>query len=199
MNHSITYQRLVSLKNGDASSFRLIYDEYHSLIYYYSLKFLRQEQIAEEATADVFILLWQKRTIIDPSLPIQALLYKIAKDTAYNYLKKIASNSRLKRQFVKNYPTIEFKDGEVTLLEKEQLSQVETIIESLPPKRQAVFKLRYYEGFDNGMIAEQLGISINTVKVHLSKARLYLKEELLHHKGVYTCLGWIFVDAWYNS
>jgi len=68
------------------------------------------------------------------------------------------------------------KNGEVLIIEKEQLMQLNEIIETLPPMRLVVFKLRYFEGLDNGKIADQLGISINTVKVHLAKARLYLRS-----------------------
>ncbi|MEN0048147.1 MAG: sigma-70 family RNA polymerase sigma factor, partial [Bacteroidota bacterium] len=166
MKQKITYQNLVELRNGDAQSFKMIYDNYHSTIYYYAYKFIQNESMAEEATADVFITLWKKRASVNPSLPVQALLYKIAKDTAYNYLKKIAANDRLKQEYLNNYPAIDLQNGEVLLLEKEQLFQVERVIESLPPKRLEVFKLRYYEGLDNSGIAQQLGISINTVKVH---------------------------------
>ena len=191
-----TYHHLVALKKGNTNSFKWIYDQYHSLIYYYTLKFLQEETMAEEATADVFITLWKKRIIIDPNLPIQAFLYKIAKDTAYNYLKKIAADARLKQQYLENYPIIELKNGEVLFLEKEQLAQVEKIIETLPPKRLAIFKLRYYEGLDNNKIAQQLGISINTVKVHLAKARLYLKEQLPLQQEAYLVLFWMVMDAY---
>lgn len=147
--------------------------------------------MAEEATADVFITLWKKRIIIDPNLPIQAFLYKIAKDTAYNYLKKIANDARLRQEYLNNYPIIELKNGEVLFLEKEQLAQVEKVIETLPPKRLEVFKLRYYEGLDNPKIATRLGISINTVKVHLAKSRLYIKEKLTQEQELDWLLLWL--------
>lgn len=71
---------------------------------------------------------------------------------------------------------------------------VHQIIETLPPKRLVVFKMRYYDGLDNPTIAKQLCISINTVKVHLAKARLYLKEQLSLNKAAYLIL--ILIDAW---
>ena len=196
MHQENTYHNLVALKNGDAKSFKWIYAQYHSLIYYYCLKFIQQEMLAEEATADVFITLWKKRTIINPNLPIEAFLYKIAKDTAYNYLKKIANDTRLRQQYLENYPILELKNGEVLFLEKEQLAQVEKVIETMPPKRLAIFKLRYYEGLDNTKIVAQLGISINTVKVHLAKARLYLKEQLPLQQEAYLVLVWMLFDSW---
>lgn len=178
MNEESTYYHLVALKRGDIKSFEYIYTQHHSLIFHYSLKFIQDKALTEEATADVFITLWKKRVLINPNLPIQALLYKIAKDTAYNYLKKIASNTRLKQQYLENYPSIELKNGEVLFLQKEQLALFHQVIETLPPKRLKVFKMRYYEGMDNKKIAQKLGISINTVKVHLNKAKLYLKEKI---------------------
>ena len=51
-------------------------------------------------------------------------------------------------------------------------------METLPPQRKAIFKMRYFEGKDNSKIAEQMQISINTVKVQLVKARRHLKQQL---------------------
>lgn len=41
-----------------------------------------------------------------------------------------------------------------------------------------IFVLRYFEGFDNTEIADQLGTSTNTVAVTLHRARARLKEEM---------------------
>lgn len=38
--------------------------------------------------------------------------------------------------------------------------------------------MRYYEGMDNPSIAQSLEISTNTVKIHLVKARQFLKQHL---------------------
>ncbi|MDB4539489.1 sigma-70 family RNA polymerase sigma factor [Saprospiraceae bacterium] len=182
MKKEITYNQLEALKHGDSDILKVIYTQYHSVIYYYTLKFIQLETMAEEATADVFITLWKRRAVIDSNLPIQAFLYKIAKDMAYNYLKKIASANRLKQQYLENYPVLELKNGEALLLEKEKMTLISHVIETLPPKRLEIFKMRYYEGLDNNTIAKRLGISINTVKAHLAKARLNLKDKLSNEK-----------------
>ena len=64
------------------------------------------------------------------------------------------------------------------MIEKEQLEAISKLVETLPPKRKTIFKMRYFEGKDNGTIAEQMHISINTVKVHLMKARHHLKQQI---------------------
>ncbi len=181
----------MALKEGDVHSFGMIYTQYHSLIYYYALKFLQQKALAEEATSDVFIILWKKRALIDPHSTIQAFLYKIARDIAYNYLRKIASDARLRKEYLENYPIIEFKNGEVLFLEQERLELVKEVIQTLPPRRLEVFKLRYYEGLDNHKIAALLDISVSTVKVHLAKARFYLKGKLSSEQEFDLMLVWL--------
>lgn len=172
------YDYLLALKSGCKKSFQRVFEDTYPLIFHYCLKFIRQEALAEEATGDVFIRLWQKRAIIDPHQPIEALLYKIARDTAYNYLKKIASDERLKQVYFEQYPVIETKDGETILLAEERSATVKKIIEALPPRRQEIFKMHYYEGIDNQSIADQLHLSPHTVKAQLVKARHYLRQQL---------------------
>ena len=103
---------LKAFKRGDRDSFRWIYDQFHPVIYHYCLKFLLRQSLAEEATSDVFVKLWQKSRIIDANDTILPLLYKIAKDTAYNYLKKIATDTRLRQRFLENYVLIDLDDAQ---------------------------------------------------------------------------------------
>ncbi|MEL6649565.1 MAG: sigma factor, partial [Bacteroidota bacterium] len=84
------YTSLHLLKAGNKEGLEYLYSQYHGRIYAFCYRFFRQTELAEEATADVFVTLWKKRFLINPKIGIQALLYKIAKDTAFNYLKKIA-------------------------------------------------------------------------------------------------------------
>jgi RNA polymerase sigma-70 factor (ECF subfamily) len=64
------------------------------------------------------------------------------------------------------------------LLEKELEDQVRKSIEQLPPQCRQVFKLSRFEGKHNPEIADQLGISINTVKYHLRYALSFLRKDL---------------------
>lgn len=205
MNKESQYHYLASLKKGDINSFREIYDQYYSQIYAFAQKFIPQKSMAEEATADVFIILWKKRSIIDPNKEVKAFLYKIAKDTVWNYLKKIANDKRLEQEYVEHFillsQSIELKTGERLFLEKEQLSAIHKIIETLPPKRLEIFKLRYFEGLNNSKISQKLGISVNTVKTHLLKARLHLRERIIKAHEIDLIIFWyiIFISFYSSS
>ncbi len=180
MGKGLLYQHIMELKRGNEDSFRWVYEFYHQQIYHYCLKIIRLEPLAEEATADVFVTIWKKRRILDPQKPFVPLLYKIAKDTTYNYLKKIAADKRLKESFLKQADDASFnKSGEILFLEKESLLAVQQIVEALPQKRKEIFKMRYYDGLNNQSIAQQLNISVNTVREQLARARQYLRRHNL--------------------
>jgi RNA polymerase sigma-70 factor (ECF subfamily) len=178
MSHPVEHIHLEGLQAGSKGSFEAIYQLHHQAIYFYCLKFLRQTELAEEATADVFVKLWKKRSIIDPAQSIAPFLYKLAKDIAYNYLRKIASDQRLRAEYLARYPLLNEQDGENIFIGKEDISLIQNLIEQLPPKRKAIFKLRYEEELDYESIARRLDISPNTVKVQLVKARKFLKQHM---------------------
>lgn len=167
-----------ALKNGDQISFKWLYAKYFQVIFLYSKKLIGIEVLAEEATSEVFVTLWKKRSIINTDQSIRPFLYHIAKVKAYDCLKKIANDKRLEEQFLLEHRVVNSKSGERLLIEKEQFEAISKLVEALPPQRKAIFKMRYFEGKDNSKIAEQMQISINTVKVQLVKARQHLRQHI---------------------
>ena len=55
---------------------------------------------------------------------------------------------------------------------------IDAAIQTLPPKYRLVFNLRDIEGFNTKETAEILGISTQSVKTRLHRARLFLREEI---------------------
>ncbi|MEL6844350.1 MAG: RNA polymerase sigma-70 factor, partial [Bacteroidota bacterium] len=159
------------------------YSQYHGRIYAFCYRFFRQTELSEEATADVFIKLWEKRETIDPSLNILPFLFKIAKDISLNYLKQVARNEKLKQAYVQRYLQEMTPNTEKQLIRHEEIQHYLQIVEHLPPKRKEIFKMRYIQEMDYQSIADRLNLSPNTVKVQLVKARKFLKLRLLEHES----------------
>lgn len=65
-----------------------------------------------------------------------------------------------------------------TLLSKELEEEISNAINSLPKECQTVFLKSRMENKKNQEIADELGISINTVKYHLKNALKFLRERL---------------------
>ena len=118
------YRHLSALKTGDQSSLKWVYAKYFQIIFLYCKKLIGIEVLAEEATSEVFLTLWEKRSIITTDQSIQPFLYHIAKVKAYDYLKKIANDQRLQNQFLLSHSVGNSKSGEHLLIEKEQLEAI---------------------------------------------------------------------------
>lgn len=181
---------LQALAKGEKKGLNWLFEQYKKPIFHFCMKLLKDQVLAEEATADVFIAIWKKRKLIDTYHSIQPLLYKIARDTAYSYLRKVASDKRLKQRFLENYPLADLQDAEWLYLKKEHVNRVIHIVETLPEQRQQIFRMRYFDGKDNPAIAEELELSIHTVKSQLVKARKFVRQELgiLGSSNVYVLL-----------
>ncbi|WP_339379523.1 RNA polymerase sigma factor [Okeania hirsuta] len=93
------YRHLSALKNGEQSSLEWIYAKYFQIIFLYCKKLIGIEVLAEEATSEVFLTLWEKRSIISTDKSIQAFCIHIAKVRLNDHLKKIANDQRLKSNF----------------------------------------------------------------------------------------------------
>ncbi len=49
------------LKEGDEKAFRQIYLKYHKELYSVAVKYLRTEDLADDAVHDIFVKLWDNR------------------------------------------------------------------------------------------------------------------------------------------
>lgn len=172
---------LERLREGDQESFRWIFNQNHPGIYGFCLKLTGQQAVSEEITSDVFVRLWHKRKIVDPSLPISHFLFKITKDLVWNYLKKESKESQQQLQYALEWNASNPPTAESELILKDYLAIAETAINLLPEKRREVFLLHYQGNLDNEEIARQLDISESTVRVHLSKAIQFLRNYLKSH------------------
>ena len=57
-------------------------------------------------------------------------------------------------------------------------SQLLKVVEGLPSKMQQIVKMRFIENYKYVEIAEELGVSVNTVKTQLKRAKLKIGEQM---------------------
>lgn len=167
---------LSALKDGNRESFKWLFDRYKIAVYAYILSMFKSEKWADDVCSEVFIAIWNNRESLQTDT-FKSYLFQIAKNKTLNQLKKIAADARQEEEFIRRYRENQVKYYETeTFGYGEQLLKQE--IEKLPPRRKEIIERKYFQGQKNTQIAQDMGITINTVKVHLYKARLYLKSRL---------------------
>ena len=148
---------------------------------------LVQDDEAEDIVQEAFMELWKRKEDIDDESHIKAFLYRIVYTKALNVIKhrtvvnNHADSVKKVTQFKLDYYNTETNDVMNYIEGLETRKQINDAIGELPAKCREVFILSYQHDKKNKEIAEQLGISIRTVEVHLYKAVKTLRARLKRH------------------
>lgn len=80
-------RRLVAdLLEGDESAFCELYALYKDRLMWFSLKFLKSRDMAEDVFQDAFASIWQNRRFLNPNVPFGPYVYTIVKNRILNLL-----------------------------------------------------------------------------------------------------------------
>ena len=168
------------LQQGDQQAFLVLYDRYHQLVYNWVLKLVKVPELAEDIVQEVFIKIWQIRERINPLQSFPAFVYKISRNKAFAFLKKIASDDTLRSKVMTELGS-NAESAENRLLWQQYQELLNKAVEQLPLQRKKVFKLCRQEGMSYEEVAAELGISRNTVKEHMVMAMKNIREYFSQH------------------
>ncbi len=164
-------------KQGNQDAFEKIYRQYYKKVYLFARKHTSDSILAEDILHDAFLKLWEKRTLINPNVPIEAQIFVITRNLIINQYRREISKQQVYEQLTAAQKKA---DTDADDLSPNTVQQIHAAIEALPPKRREIFKMSKLEGFTYEEIAEVLQISKNTVESQMVKALRFLRERMAH-------------------
>lgn len=177
---------ITSLINGDINAFKEIYHTYFKKVFHFIRRFLLSKEDAEEITQDVFLKLWEKRSVLDISKNISSYLFTIAQHKIIDkYRQYVAAESRIKKIISFRSKTININSTEQLMDFYELSTIINQLVNELPFGRRTIFKLNREDGYTYKEIANLLKISEGTVEKQMSKALKTLRAKLNVRYGVY--------------
>ncbi|MDR0507741.1 MAG: sigma-70 family RNA polymerase sigma factor [Dysgonamonadaceae bacterium] len=141
-------------------------------LYYTALKWLQNEEDAEDAVQETLLRLWKIREQLDTVDNLGAFASRTAKNICIDHLRTTKEHTE----------AIDFylgADNETPYIKAERMDSVaivKKIIEKLPELQRAVIQLRDVEGYELQEIADITGTQIAAVTVNLSRARKKVRE-----------------------
>ncbi|MBK7099438.1 MAG: RNA polymerase sigma-70 factor [Sphingobacteriales bacterium] len=179
-DNSLT-EAFAGLAKGDDLAFTSIYNNYFSKIFSTALHFCKIRELAEDITQQVFLVLWEERTLLYKIDNPEAWLWTITKNQALNRLKKEAQKKNY-YNYLREFFEDEAQTPFVQLLQKQKGERIEHLVSLLSPRQQQIYRMNKYCGVTYKEIAFQLGLSKETVKEHMANALKNLKQLLYNYK-----------------
>lgn len=155
-----------AIRNGSEAAFEEAYHAFHQKLYAYFLKKTGSASVSEELVQVSFVKLWQFRHTLSDDFPLSLQLFRIAKTSVIDVLRKEARNRvvAVSETRMHNIPAAAAED-----LVHDRLLQVKKASQHLPPIRRKIIESRL-AGLSNQEIALHLSVSRKTVENQINKA-----------------------------
>jgi len=168
-----------ALREGDESAVRTLYDRFGGLVYTVAHRVVGDAQRAEDVTQHVFLQAWRNAESFEPGRDFAPWLATIARR---------AGIDALRREQRRPADAIDFADEADSALVSlpPSAEQVETVwsvraaIDGLVDEEREIVRLQHLLGHTHSEIAQELGISIGTVKSRSHRAHRRLAARLGH-------------------
>jgi RNA polymerase sigma-70 factor (ECF subfamily) len=179
---NLTDQQLIEgIRAGNIEAFEELYRLYYVYLCLIAEHITGNPSDAEEIVSDVFVKMWNNRSVIRIDTSVRGYLIRAVRNTSFNYLEREHPPRKLSGPLSdldykllawdSDYPLGQLYSEEVrNLLEKG--------INELPEACREIFLLSRNDNLKYREIAGKLGVSVNTVKTQLKIALSRLKDNL---------------------
>ncbi|MDO6429862.1 RNA polymerase sigma-70 factor [Flavitalea sp. BT771] len=164
-----------SIQKRDGQAFEHYYKEHYRTFLLAACNYLKDPGLAQEVVNDVFLRLWEDAGSITIQSSLKAYIYRAVVNRSLNELDK-HKRERAHQAELRHRPeeTFELKEME----ENELKIRLYKAIDQLPEQCLRVFRMSRFEELKQQEIADRLGISIKTVKNHITHALKQLNRVL---------------------
>lgn len=187
---------IYSLQSGDNQAYKYIYDHHYVLLCKIAYEFLKDDFLAESIVDDIIFHLWEKRDTLEITTSLRSYLVQAVRNRCINYLNLEREKREVRfsvidqqNEWLENaFYSDDYPLGR--LLEDELEQEIKKAIDRLPEECKTVFHKSRFEEKRYEQIAEELGISINTVKYHIKNAIARLSTDLNKYLLILICCIW---------
>jgi RNA polymerase sigma-70 factor (ECF subfamily) len=163
--------------NSSRASFKRLYLFYYGKLFNLAKSLVKQDELAEEITNDVFMNLWARRASLAEINNFTYYCYTSVKNKALTCLSK----NQLKSVNIDDV-NVDVADssatGEDKLVCEDLTKLINTTLSKLSDQCRLVFKLVKEDGLKYREVADLLDISIKTVEYHMGNALKTLAQGL---------------------
>ena len=173
-NRTEDTQILELFNTNEELAFRRLFDRYYMSLCIYSVQLTDTFDLSEDLVQNVLLRFWEKRIFKEISTSLRSYLYTAVRNEALQYLRReqLLSTEQLTGVEV-DIPEDEYNETELMELK----ARLKSALDKLPAQEYQAVKSVILENRKYKEAAEHLGISVNTLKTHLSRALKSLRKQ----------------------
>lgn len=163
------------IRNRNRKVFEAFFREYYPFLTKFAEGFVFDKHVSEDIVQNLFVSFWENSKRIKIETSIKSYLYQSVKNRCLNYLRDLHVQDKNKLLYIEASLN---SDDPSSWQEIDLTRKIQDAIDSLPPQMKELFKMKYLQGAKTKEIAEAKGISENTIKTQLQRAKEKLRKKL---------------------
>lgn len=166
--------------SGDPDAVRACMDRYSGLVWSLARRFCFNPSDAEDAVQEIFLDLWKSAARYDSGVASEAtFVAMIARRRLIDRRRRASRMGRMASVEI-NTIRVQPEKGDGRLEQREEALKAAEAIEKLRPEQQRVLRLSVYQGLSHERIAEATGLPLGTVKTHVRRGLIRVRELIGH-------------------
>nr|WP_283093152.1 RNA polymerase sigma-70 factor [Chitinophaga hostae] len=172
---------LKKVSQGDSAGFQLIFTHYYDTLFSVALSYIKVSEWAEDIIQQVFLRIWEKRHTLPDIDHFDRYIFILTRNEILSSMRKQIVRQKYKVR-VREMFQEEFNTPEQYLIAKQKGETIRKAVGNLSAKQQQAWKLSREKGLSYEEISTEMGISIPTVKSHISNALGAIRKFLADYR-----------------
>ncbi|RBQ06651.1 RNA polymerase sigma-70 factor [Pedobacter miscanthi] len=181
-------QLLEECSRDNLKAFNVLFDRYFTKLYRYALGYVNDACFAEEAMMDLMMWIWEKRHTLEIQGEFKYYIFRAAKNATIKAIRKRAIQTA-PIESIENHISFISHSADHSILTSELEQDYKSELDLLSPQRKIVFQMSREEELSHAEIADNLDISINTVKNHIKFSLNHFRKGFLRYKDAVLIIG----------
>lgn len=169
----------IVVRNMNEEHFTAFYNQWYASLCYFANRYVNDSLVAEDIVGDVALKLWEKLISLRSEEALKSYFYTSLRNACLDWLAKEKTREKREKRYVSSLPAEESAFTE-RLIETETLRRLEVAIDSLPAQCRTVFIKLFKEGKSLSEAADEMGLSIFSIKAQRQRGIKLLRERMVN-------------------
>jgi RNA polymerase sigma-70 factor (ECF subfamily) len=166
---------VIAVQEGDIFAFEILVKRYQKRLHAFVLHVVHDSQAAQDVVQESLVNLYKTIDRVDTQKKFSIYIFSITRNQAISYLRTLKKQVSLEDIVLMDEDEHLYHD--IIVAEKRHV--VKSALSKLEEKYRKVIRLYYFDDLSYQEIGKALNLPVNTVRIHLFRAKEALRKRLL--------------------